>query len=150
MAANLPARTAPPGGSLPRDVEWRLPRHPRSVGRARNLLREQAGSWRLPPEMTDVAVLLLSELATNAVRHAGASPGREISARLAVEGRTLRVEVSDASDSPLRPMRAAECDETGRGLSIVATLADDWGTHPRPCGIGKTVWFELGLHALLP
>ena len=56
------------------DVEWHLPRHARSVGRARTLLREQATAWKLPDETTETAVLLLSELMTNAHRHAKVSP----------------------------------------------------------------------------
>ena len=157
MPANPPATSsvttgatpsaAAPAGGLSRDIECRLPRHPRSVGRARELLRAQAGSWRLPSESTEVAALLLSELATNAVRHAGSPAGREMSIRLSVDGKRLRVEVSDASERPLRPAQASACDETGRGLSIVTALADDWGTHPRSCGIGKTVWFEVGAPA---
>lgn len=57
-----------------KDVEWHLPRHARSVGRARTLLRDQATAWKLPDELTETAVLLLSELMTNAYRHAKVSP----------------------------------------------------------------------------
>lgn len=150
MPANLPTSApastpcAPTGGGLPRDIEWRLPRHPRTVGRARELLRSQARSWHLAVEPVDTAVLLLSELVTNAVRHAGSPGGREISVRVIAGEKRLRIEVSDASDRPLRPVQLSDADESGRGLGIVAALADDWGTHPRPCGIGKTVWFEVG------
>ncbi|MCM2577633.1 ATP-binding protein [Streptomyces meridianus] len=147
VAIGATASAAPPAGGLPRDIEWRLPRHPRSVGRARALLRAQAGSWRVPPEPTEIAVLLLSELATNAVRHADGPDARELSIRLTAGEKRLRVEVSDASERPLRPAQASACDETGRGLSIVAALADDWGTHPRACGIGKIVWFEIAAPA---
>ncbi len=125
------------------DVEWRLPRHARSVGRARRLLREQAGSWSLPPGVADTAELLLSELMTNAYRHAKA-PGRELRVRLALSEAELRVAVTDASDVlPVRPDMPAPCDETGRGLHLVAALADDWGAEPRACGVGKTVWCAL-------
>lgn len=51
---------ATPSTALPHDIEWRLPRHPRSVGRARTLLREQARMWKLPDDVTETAVLLLS------------------------------------------------------------------------------------------
>ncbi|MET7901714.1 ATP-binding protein [Streptomyces sp. NPDC005355] len=34
-------------------------------------------------------------------------------------------------------------DESGRGLALIAALADEWDAQPRACGIGKTVWFEL-------
>lgn len=129
---------------LPRDIEWRLPRHPRSVRRARVLLREHIHAWKLPDEVTETAVLLLSELMTNAYRHATVSPGREIRARCLLLGEDrLRVEVSDANDSLPVPRPAGVDDDSGRGLALVAALADTWGAEPRPCGIGKTVWFEL-------
>ncbi|MFJ8350879.1 ATP-binding protein [Streptomyces sp. NPDC094153] len=129
--------------ALPQDIEFRFPRDARSVGRARLLLREQAASWKVPDEVTETAVLLLSELMTNAYRHAKA-PGREIRARCvrSEEGR-LRVSVTDANDTLPAPREASPEDESGRGLALVETLADDWGAELRPGGIGKTVWFEL-------
>lgn len=128
----------------PNDIEWRLPRHARSVGRARALFREQATAWKLPDDVTETAVLLLSELMTNAYRHATVSPGREIRARCLFLGEDrLRVEVSDANDSLPVPRSAGADDDTGRGLALVAALAATWGAEPRPYGIGKTVWFEL-------
>ncbi|MFF4759130.1 ATP-binding protein [Streptomyces sp. NPDC001292] len=131
--------------ALPQDIEFRFPRDARSVGRARVLLLEQATSWKLPDGVTETAVLLLSELMTNAYRHAKA-PGREIRARcvLSDEGR-LRISVADANDTLPTPREASPEDESGRGLALVETLADDWGTEHRPAGIGKTVWFELEL-----
>lgn len=134
-------------GGLPQDVEWRLPTHPRSVGRARTLLRQQASSWRVPEDTAETAVLLLSELMTNACRHGHAPPGREISARCVLSGSTLRVEVSDAGSGLPRLRHASPDDESGRGLALVAALAETWGSGPRPYGIGKTVWFELTVRA---
>lgn len=127
----------------PLDVEWRLPRHNRSVGRARGLLREQARAWRQPEDTVETAVLLVSELVTNACRHARTPAGREIGIRCALRDGTLRVEVSDASDLLPRSRDASAEDESGRGLALVTALADAWDAHPRSCGIGKTVWFEL-------
>ncbi|WP_367322738.1 ATP-binding protein [Streptomyces sp. HUAS ZL42] len=125
------------------DIEWQLPRHARSVGRARTLLREQATSWKLPDEVTETAVLLLSELMTNAYRHAKVSPGREIRTRCILETDRLRISVTDANDILPTPREPSSDDESGRGLTLVAALADTWGMNPRPHGIGKTVWFEL-------
>ncbi|WP_327656276.1 ATP-binding protein [Streptomyces sp. NBC_00483] len=82
---------------LPQDIEWRLPRHARSVSRTRLLFREQAGSWALPQEITETAELLLSELMTNAYRHARVPAGREIWARAILTEDRLRVLVTDAS-----------------------------------------------------
>ena len=129
--------------AIPQDIEWRFPRHARSVGRARLLFREQAASWGLPPATTETAELLLSELMTNAYRHAKVPPGREIRARAFLDG-GLRVEVTDASPT-LPVLRTPSVgEESGRGLTLVALLADSWGTQPREAGVGKTVWFELG------
>ncbi|MFC0601095.1 ATP-binding protein [Streptomyces palmae] len=126
-----------------RDVDWLLPRHARSVGRARSLLRVQARVWRVPEEVVETAVLLLSELMTNACKHAHVPPGRILKARCTVVGKRLRVEVSDASDEMPRPRTARDYEETGRGLALVAALSADWSAERRACGIGKTVWFEL-------
>ncbi|MFC8346172.1 ATP-binding protein [Streptomyces sp. NPDC057280] len=131
-------------------AEWQLPRHPRSVGRARALLRAQAADWKLPDAITDTAVLLLSELMTNAYRHAHVSPGREIRIRCALDdgdGHSLHVSVTDASDTMPTFRNPSPEDESGRGLILLTLLADEWGTAPRPHGVGKTIWFSLGTGA---
>lgn len=129
---------------MPKDIEWRLPRRPRSVGRARVLLSEQMRAWKVPDEVADTSVLLLSELMTNAVRHAYVPPGREVWARCILrEDDTLRIEVADACNALPELRHPTEDDETGRGLELVSALAAAWGSEPRPYGIGKTVWFEL-------
>ncbi|MGW5970179.1 ATP-binding protein [Streptomyces sp. NPDC055186] len=131
--------------TAPKDIEWRLPRHARSVGRARALFREQAASWELPQDMTDTAELLLSELMTNAYRHAKVPAGREIRARCELTDNRLRITVTDADDTLPSPATACPDDESGRGLALVETLADDWGAELRKSGVGKTVWFEVAL-----
>ncbi|MCP3819044.1 ATP-binding protein [Streptomyces sp. A3M-1-3] len=128
-------------------IEWRFPRTPRSVGRARALLGAQAREWKVSDELAGTAVLLLSELMTNACRHARVPPGREVWARCGLTDGTLRVEVLDANDVLPQPRSAGPDDESGRGLALVGALADAWGASPRDCGIGKTVWFELAVPA---
>ncbi|GAA3615515.1 ATP-binding protein [Streptomyces chitinivorans] len=130
-------------GHLPERAEWRLPNHPRSAGRARALLRDGLSAWKVPDATAETAVLLLSELVANACRHARTPPGREIALRCVLGDRGLRVEVCDAGDGIPRPRGTSPEDESGRGLALVAALSDAWGAYPRPCGIGKTVWFEL-------
>lgn len=138
-------RTTPRPTALPQDIEWRLPRHARSVGRARALFREQAVSWTLPRDVTDTAELLLSELMTNAYRHAKAPADRQIWARAILsEGNRLRILVSDASTTLPVPRTTSLVEESGRGLALVVMLADAWGAEAREGGVGKTVWFELG------
>ncbi|MDH6135430.1 anti-sigma regulatory factor (Ser/Thr protein kinase) [Kitasatospora sp. MAA4] len=125
-------------------VEWHLTSHPRSVGRSRKLLRGQAKVWNLSDDATETAALLLSELMTNACCHARVPADRYIAARCLLRDGTVRVEVSDSDAQLPHPRHASTGDECGRGLALVAALADAWGAHPRPGGIGKTVWFELG------
>jgi two-component sensor histidine kinase len=104
----------------------------------------QTVDWKLPDEVTDTAVLLLSELMTNAYRHARVSPGREIRVRCALgEDRRLRVSVSDADDTMPTFRNPTPEDESGRGLILVTLLAETWGTEPRTNGVGKTIWFAL-------
>ncbi|WP_328537147.1 ATP-binding protein [Streptomyces sp. NBC_00344] len=130
--------------TMPKDIEWRLPRRPRSVGRARALLAEQARAWKVPDEVSATAVLLLSELMTNAVRHASVPAGREVWARCVLRDcGTLRLEVADACRALPKAQHPRTDDESGRGLVLVTALADAWGAQPRAYGIGKAVWFEL-------
>ena len=118
---------------------------PREVSRARRALARALTAWGWTGDAVDVAVLLTSELVTNAIRH-GAAPVR-LSAGL-LHLAVLRVEVHDStvpSDDPddLAVRHAADDDEGGRGLQLVDVLADTWGWRPAEAG-GKRVWFELG------
>ncbi|MDX3746349.1 SpoIIE family protein phosphatase [Streptomyces sp. AK08-02] len=126
-------------GIEPDDVaEWRLAPTPPEVGRARAVVREQLHEWGLA-RLVDNAELLVDELVTNAVRH---SHGRPLELRL-VRGETLLCEVDD-DDHTLPTLLSAEpTAEFGRGLSVVSTLAREWGASRT--GTGKTVWFELTL-----
>lgn len=126
------------------EINWLIPRSPRAPGRARTLVREQLASWAVHEDQADTAELLLSELVTNAVRHARAPQGRDIGIRVARYDGVLRVEVADAGPAvKLTPQVVADWDERGRGLAIVAALAERWGCCPRLHGIGKAVWAEI-------
>ncbi|MFF8915493.1 SpoIIE family protein phosphatase [Streptomyces sp. NPDC015032] len=124
---------------LPVDAvgDWRLPREPRSVGRARELARGQLIAWGLD-ELVDTTELLVSELVTNALRYGEG----EIRLRL-LRDRTLVCEVWDAGFVQPRRRRARDTDEGGRGLQLVGLLSAAWGSRRTPRG--KTVWFELAL-----
>lgn len=124
----------------------RWSRRPQSVGLARTELRATLAGWGLE-EIADTSVVVLSELLTNAVRHAHAAPGREIETRFRRTQRGVRIEVHDASDR--RPERRALAVEAanGRGLILVASLSDRWGVAPRD-GVGKIVWAEVNLPEL--
>ncbi|MCX2183611.1 PAS domain-containing SpoIIE family protein phosphatase/ATP-binding protein [Streptomyces sp. SKN60] len=117
--------------------DWRLPREPRSVGRARELARAQLTTWNLEA-LVDTVELLVSELVTNALRYGEG----EIRLRL-LRDRTLVCEVWDAGLVQPRRRRAKDTDEGGRGLQLVGLLSAAWGSRRTPRG--KTVWFELPL-----
>ncbi|MFI5754450.1 ATP-binding protein [Streptomyces sp. NPDC051569] len=124
-------------------VVLRWSSHPRCVGMARTELREALAGWGLAA-LEDPAALVLTELLTNAGQHARVPRGREIETRFLRVPGGLRIEVHDASSE--RPRRrsseADACD--GRGLMLVAALADRWGVAERG-GPGKQVWAELSL-----
>jgi PAS domain S-box-containing protein len=114
-----------------------LPPEAASVGRARRLVAEVVtGSGRA--DLVDSATLLVSEVVTNSVLHAGT----EIRLMCGPSPNGVRVEVFDGS--PLLPgVRHYDADATtGRGLALVSAVADAWGITREE--EGKTVWFELG------
>lgn len=88
-------------------------------------------------EVADVAELLVGELATNALVHAG---GRFRLTLFAAHG-VLRCEVADGERRVPRVLDAGT-GENGRGTFLVDAPAQRWGCHRD--GAGKTVWFELG------
>ncbi|MEV8553084.1 ATP-binding protein [Streptomyces glaucescens] len=124
-------------------AEWTFPADPGAVRTARAAVRGQLHHWGLD-SLGDLAVLLVSELVTNSLRHATGPIGVRL-VRPAGPPAVLLVEVSDPlPDLPLE--RAARPDdESGRGLQLVASASRRWGS--RSGGTGKTVWFELAVPA---
>ena len=119
---------------------WELPAEPAAVRRARGLVRDRLARWDLD-HMAHPTMLLVSELVTNAIRHAG---GR-LTLRLIREG-GLVCEVFDSSDGRPRVRHRDDGDdmaESGRGLQVVGRLARRWGVR-RTAG-GKVVWCEQEL-----
>lgn len=112
--------------------------HPRSVRLARAELSRALAAWDLT-EIEDAALVVLSELVTNAVRHARIPSGREIETRYALVGAGLRIEVHDAAETRPRRLAVGADAENGRGLALVEALADEWGISDR-VGCGKAVW----------
>lgn len=123
-------------------AEWVFPAAPDAVRTARSLVRRTLDEWRLA-HVGDIAALLVSELVTNALRHAAGPIGvRLVCPRDGADG-VLLVEVSDPLPDLPRERVAHPDDEDGRGLRLVASVASRWGT--RPGEAGKTVWFELAV-----
>ncbi|WP_329615217.1 ATP-binding protein [Streptomyces brevispora] len=115
----------------------------RSVTLCRRRAVRLVSEWGHPNHVAEVA-LLVSELATNALLH-GCMRGRLFRVHLILTATTLRIEVSDPRGERLPALREADDDDCyGRGLLIVARLADRWGVEPRT--VGKTVFAELALH----
>ncbi|MEV0690750.1 ATP-binding protein [Streptomyces sp. NPDC050388] len=121
---------------------------PRGARLARLFVSHCLDSWGHPydSEVNETLTLVTAELCANAVQH-GRVPGRDFHVRLTTEadgGSAFRVEVSDTR-AERRPAVTAPTDadaesESGRGLLLVAALADDWGVTDRRSGPGKTVW----------
>ncbi|MCH0562999.1 MULTISPECIES: sodium/proline symporter PutP [unclassified Streptomyces] len=117
-----------------RVTSWDLPSDPAAVAEARTLAVRRLTEWGMD-ELTFTTELIVSELVTNAIRHASGP----VRLRL-IRDRGLICEVSDASNTSPRLRHARTTDEGGRGLLIVAQLAQRWGTRYTPTG--KTIWTE--------
>jgi len=110
-----------------------------AAANARQFLRDSGCSahkgW-----LIDDAMLLVTELVTNAVLH-GEPP-----LTVAVECRELALEIrvrDSGADLPLIRTTSVE-DESGRGMLLLSSVAADWGVERMPAG-GKEVWFQLGV-----
>ncbi|WP_328866164.1 ATP-binding protein [Streptomyces sp. NBC_00304] len=124
-----------------------VPGTPAGAASARRQIAEEIPDWgaALGPVLLDAAVLVASELITNAVRHADKGP---ITAGAYLSDEALRIAVIDTNfDIPEVGLPDAE-EEDGRGLFLVAALADRHGFDPLPSG--KRCWAELDLSAPLP
>jgi anti-sigma regulatory factor (Ser/Thr protein kinase) len=136
----------PPGGLDPGLIRWQaFPAGEGSVQAARRVLHTQLEAWRLPGEVCADAVLLLSELTTNAVLHAG---GGDILCGFGlVTDARLRLEVHDhgPAAADLSPRLPGPWEESGRGLFLVHHLAHTWGADRSPLTGGNAVWATLAL-----
>jgi PAS domain S-box-containing protein len=134
-AALLVARTrALPAAQV---ASWDLPPEPAVVAGVRARAARQLAAWGLE-EMSFTTELIVSELLTNAIRHAEPP----IRVRMILDGE-LSCEVSDGSSTAPHLRRADRYDEGGRGLLLVAQLADRWGS--RLTATGKTIWSQQPL-----
>lgn len=138
VMAIRPAQESP---SPARDHRARLPSNPHAVPEARRQVRAAVRYWRLPVDI-DVAALLVSELVTNAVTHDSRRAGpRPVTLSIRCSDGRLRVEVHDTSPEPPLLTESSDCAEGGRGLFLVDSLADSWGSYRT--ADGKAVFFVL-------
>ncbi|MBW8803371.1 MAG: SpoIIE family protein phosphatase [Catenulisporales bacterium] len=122
-----------------RVATWDVPLTPESVAFLRAEVSRQLRAWRLG-DLVSTTELVVSELVTNAIRHATGP----VELRL-LRDRALICEVADGSSVSPRLRRAQTLDEGGRGLFLVAHLSRRWGTRYTPRG--KVIWAEQPLPA---
>ncbi|MFE2290634.1 ATP-binding protein [Streptomyces sp. NPDC059452] len=135
---------------VPASSSMAVPHGPAGVGQARHRMREQLRSNGVSDAVVDDAVLILSELLSNACRH-GRPLGRhtdvgdgDIRAAWRVEtSGGLTVEVTDGG-GPTRPVPATPSVTArgGRGLNIISALAQEWGVRDDSSG-EVTVWAHV-------
>jgi hypothetical protein len=122
-------------------VQANFPPVPASAGEARQLASRALDQWGLAAA-EETALLLLTELISNGVRHANTA----LTMVLSYEGSRLHVGVSDHDTQPPSLMPASLQNHHGWGLRLVSLLSSDWGTTVNPDG--KTVWFDLNIDEL--
>ncbi|MER6530141.1 ATP-binding protein [Streptomyces sp. NPDC001508] len=126
----------------PRSEEFGLPAGAACVAQARCLVGTLLAGWGLADEQADDALLVVSELVTNAIAHSG---GSRITCRVHVRGERVRIEVEDERRAASVPaVREPDADDQGgRGLLLVSRLSDAWGVGEAADGKGRVVWADL-------
>jgi anti-sigma regulatory factor (Ser/Thr protein kinase) len=123
--------------------EWAadLPGSPSTVALARRWVREVLADL---PELVEDMALIASEYVTNCVRHSTAADGENIHLRIQRRGDVFRLEVEDGGErrGPETGWTAAEATDFGRGLDIVAKIADVMGNETTAAG-GRLAWAEM-------
>lgn len=118
------------------EAQLHVPPVSTGIGEARRFTRDQLKEWGLD-SIADNAILMISELVTNAILHGG--DGAVLT--LLANDLKVRAEIRDSSPSLPVVRKYSETATTGRGMVIVDALASDWGTYA--VDGGKVVWFEL-------
>lgn len=118
------------------EAQLQIPPISTGIGEARRFTRDQLKTWGLL-SVADNAILMISELVTNAILHGG--EGAVL--RLIFDDLKIRAEVRDSSPAMPVVRGYSETATTGRGMVIVDALAAAWGTYA--VDGGKVVWFEL-------
>jgi anti-sigma regulatory factor (Ser/Thr protein kinase) len=136
MAPPRPSQP-PPGQTEVRGCQVRLPAEPATAGEARDHVRAVLAAWDVPVD-PDIAVLLASDLVTNAILH---QVDGTITLVLTSSPGQLRVDVygTPVHLPPRGPLPYEAV--TGRGLALVTTLADQWGWYVTP--MGRAIYFTL-------
>ncbi|MFC7939409.1 ATP-binding protein [Streptomyces sp. NPDC057387] len=144
-------RSRPALGGGPASAVLRVACSREGFARARVFTRETLRGWSLEHRGDD-AVIVVTELVSNAVTHAVPSSAAgvpEVRLGLALGPARFTLTVADpGDDAPVfNPSEGSALREHGRGLCIVDALAEEWGWAPRPPA-GKTVWATLSTRPL--
>ncbi|MEP6463474.1 MAG: ATP-binding protein [Frankiaceae bacterium] len=110
---------------------------PEIVPTARRFVQDCLADWRVRPDLSSDAELVVSELVTNALRH-GPPP---VYLDISFDGDRVRISVADSSLAEPHPLIAGTWAESGRGLALLEAMAAAWGIEVQPPG--KWVWCEL-------
>jgi len=122
----------------------RLTREPAAAAEARSQVRAVMCAWKVPVD-PDIAVLLTSDLMTNAITH---GDGETVTLAIRCSCCHLRVDVYDTSRSLPMAVDEPAGTETGAGLALVAALSTEWGSFRTPAG--ESVYFTLAFQPDLP
>jgi len=131
--------------------QLKLAARPATVPRARSILRQLLCEWHLE-QLSDTAMLLMSELVTNAVKASEDGVGwrrlrrKNIMASIRLNDTGLVLEVWDASPAPPVEHEVDLTSDGGRGLLMIECLGDKWGYHAADGG--KVVWCEVAFPQL--
>jgi anti-sigma regulatory factor (Ser/Thr protein kinase) len=119
---------------------WNIPRRAESVSETRHHVEALLTAWNRPAETVDAAMLLVTELVTNAVQHTDTTT---IICTISLHADTVTLSVTDTGTTHHTPVpqQPDDAKESGRGLLIVSALATDWGTHLTPDT--RQVWATL-------
>jgi anti-sigma regulatory factor (Ser/Thr protein kinase)/GAF domain-containing protein len=119
---------------------WTVWRVPEAARHARRFTRRTLRVWGVPEDAMDTALLVVSELVTNALVHTGG----QVRLDLTLIGRRLRVSVADTSPrTPVKPTNIGWEATGGRGILLVEAVSAVWGSVP--VSGGKQVWSEIAL-----
>ncbi|MGW4805044.1 ATP-binding protein [Kitasatospora sp. NPDC004272] len=133
---------------------------PNAIGWARRHTRDVLSRWRVPPDLIDKVLLVVSELATNAIQHpdsqqqerltsAELSKAHTFALDLQLHGQATVVQIADRDPRPPVLQHVSEDAQSGRGIFLVEQMSSQWGFYYPPTG-GKVVWAELTPSAQKP
>jgi anti-sigma regulatory factor (Ser/Thr protein kinase) len=129
-------------GKAPDVTTVRLPAKPSSAAVARQRIAADLVEQDVAAPIVDDVVLVVTELVSNAIRHAEPLPDGQVTVSWQVDGRGVKVRVSDGGGGGEPRLRhATPRDTSGRGLALVEAIATRWGVEDSPAH--TTVWAEL-------